>query len=110
LDVDLERGLYLSIRVVRSRILHLRDLISELGGVATVASSCLQTGVCDEPSDDELVNAPRPRRRRGLAEAYADCTSACAMSQPTSHQYSFIDTCIRRAEFDCVCHLPKLLF
>src|SRR5690349_10140097 len=38
----------------RGRILHHHALISELG---TVANRGLHAGVCEEPGDDELVNA-----------------------------------------------------
>ena len=57
------------------------------------------------------VQKNRTRVERGCGFAGASIRHpAFTKPQTTSHQYSFIETCIRRAEFDCVCHLPKLLF
>src|SRR5262245_22306344 len=42
------------VRVVRRRILHHGDLIAKLSGKA---NSCLHACMCDEPDDDELMDA-----------------------------------------------------
>ena len=46
--------MHLVVRVARGRVLHHRDLVAELSGIA---DSCFHTGVRNEPDHDELMDA-----------------------------------------------------
>ena len=52
--IHVESGVHLLIRVTRRRIFHHRDFIAEL---SRITNSCLHTRLCDEPHDDELMDA-----------------------------------------------------
>src|SRR5215813_12936883 len=52
-QVDVERGVHHLVRVIRRRVLHHGDVIAELSGKA---NGCFDTGVCDQPDDDELMD------------------------------------------------------
>src|SRR5499427_10795903 len=52
--VDVERGMHHLVRVIRRRALHHGDVIAELSGKA---NGCFDTGVRDQPDDDELMDA-----------------------------------------------------
>jgi hypothetical protein len=53
-EIDIESGVHRLIRVIRGRVLYHRDLVAKLSGKA---DGCLHARVCDEPDDDELMNA-----------------------------------------------------
>src|SRR5215469_6641594 len=53
-QVDVERGVHHLVRVIRRRVLHHGDVIAELSGKA---NGCFDTGVRDQPDDDELMDA-----------------------------------------------------
>src|SRR5215813_4696887 len=53
-QVDVERGVHHLVRVIRRRVLDHGDLIAEFGGEA---NGRFDTGVRDQPDDDELMNA-----------------------------------------------------
>ena len=46
--------MHLRIRVIRRRIFYHRDLVAELSGKA---DGRFDAGMCDQPDDDELMNA-----------------------------------------------------
>ena len=52
--VDVERRVHHLLRVIRRRVLHYGDVIAELSGKA---NGCFDTGVRDQPDDDELMDA-----------------------------------------------------
>ena len=53
-DIDVESGMHFLIRVIRSRVFYHRDLVAKLSGIT---NRCLHARVCDEPDDDELMDA-----------------------------------------------------
>ena len=46
--------MHLYIRIIRRRVFNHRDFVAKLSGIA---NSCLDTRVCDESRDDELMDA-----------------------------------------------------
>src|SRR5262245_7427449 len=52
--LNVERGVHLLIRVTRGRVLYHRDLVAKLGGIT---NGRLHACMCDEPDDDELMDA-----------------------------------------------------
>ena len=53
-DIDVESGVHLLIRVIRRRVFYHRDLVAELSGKA---NGRFDAGMCNEPNDDELMDA-----------------------------------------------------
>src|SRR5262245_66205911 len=53
-QVDVERGVHHLVRVIRRRVLDHGDVIAELSGKA---NGCFDTGMRDQPDDDELMDA-----------------------------------------------------
>src|SRR5262245_41745233 len=51
--INFERGIHLLFRVTRSRILHYGYFVAELG---RETYGCLDTRVCYQPDDDELID------------------------------------------------------
>src|SRR5215510_5199494 len=53
-EIDIESGVHFFIRVIRGRVSYQRHLVAKLSGIT---HRCLHARVCDEPDDDEFVDA-----------------------------------------------------
>src|SRR5262245_61350055 len=53
-EIDVESGVHVVFRVIRGRVFYYRDVVAELSGKA---NRRFDAGMCDEPDNDELMDA-----------------------------------------------------
>ena len=53
-QINVESGVHVVFRVIRGRVFYYRDVVAELSGKA---NRRFDAGMCDEPDNDELMDA-----------------------------------------------------